>query len=152
MLVFERQVLQFLLHLIQSKPIGQGSIYIERFSCYLILFCRQLAAQCTHIVQTVTDLYENDADVIAHSEEEFFECLRLSRGLVAEYSSAYLSDSIHYLRNLRSENILDIFYGVVRILYHIVQKGGADTSAAQTYLTANDLSNGQRMHNVRFAR
>ena len=77
MLELETEIFQFRLDLIQSQTIGEGCIDIERFTCNLILFVGRLGIQSTHIVQTVADLDEDHADIVAHRQQQFLEVLSL---------------------------------------------------------------------------
>ena len=69
MFVFEAKVFQLGLYLVQSQTVGERSVDIQCLTGYLILFACRLTGQCTHVVQTVADLYENDAYVVAHGEQ-----------------------------------------------------------------------------------
>ena len=84
MLIAETQVLELGFNLIQPQAIGQRCIDVERLACNLILFVGRLRSQCAHVVQAIADFYEDDADVIAHREQQFFEVFGLCRGFVSK--------------------------------------------------------------------
>ena len=73
MFVTEAEVFQFLLYLVQSQAVGQRGIDVKGFAGNLVLFVGQLAAQGTHIVQTIRNLDKDYADVITHRKQEFLE-------------------------------------------------------------------------------
>ena len=77
-------------------------------------------------MQTVANLDEDDADVIAHGKQQLLEVLGLSRGVVAEDAATDLGQSVDDLRNLRTEDILYVLGGVVGILDDIMEECGAD--------------------------
>ena len=77
MLVLEREVLQFRLHLVESKAVGQRRIDVQRLTGNLVLFVGRLRLQCAHVVQTVANLDEDDADILAHREQQLLEVLGL---------------------------------------------------------------------------
>ena len=72
-------------------------------------------------MQTVTDLDKNHSDIIAHRKQEFLEVLCLCRGLFSEDTATDLRQSVDDLRNLRTEEVLYVLYGIVCVLHHIVE-------------------------------
>ena len=77
-------------------------------------------------MQTVAYLDEDHADIIAHGEQQLLEVLRLGRGLLSEDTAGDLGQSVDDLRDLMTEDILDVLYGVVGIFYHVMEQGRAD--------------------------
>ena len=146
--VLEAEVLELFLYLVQAEPVCQRSVDVERLARYLILLSGELAAQGAHVVQSVRYLYQYDSYVLAHREEQLLERLSLHRRFVAEDAARYLGQSIDNLRYLRPEDVGNVLYRVVRILYHIVQERRADTGAAQADVLARNLRHGDGMHDV----
>ena len=146
------EVFELGLHPVESEAVGEGRIDIERFAGNLVLLVGGLALQGAHVVQAVTYLDEDDADVIAHGEEQLLEVLGLGRSLVAEDTSADLRQSVDNLRHLGAEDVLDILGGVVGIFHHVVQQGGTDTHRAEPHLLAGYLGHGDGVHDIGFAR
>ena len=130
---------------------SERSVDIEGLACYLILFLHGLELECSHVVQSVGNLDEDDSDVFRHGENEFSEVLGLHAGLFAEHASRYFGQSVHYAGYLLPEEVADIFGGVVGIFDHIVQQRGADGGGAQTYLFDHYSCHGERVHDIRFA-
>ena len=120
MLVLEAEVLEFLLHLVQAKSMCQRSIDIECLACNLVLLPRELAAQGSHVMQSVGYLNQDDSDVLAHCEQQLLEGFSLHRRFVAEDAARYLGQSIYDLRYLRAEDVGDVLDRIVRIFYHIM--------------------------------
>ena len=81
-------------------------------------------------MQTVAYLDKYDADVLAHCQQQFLEVLCLSRGLFTKDAATDLGQSLHNLRNLRTEDVLDVLRGVVGVFNHIVQQGCTDACRA----------------------
>ena len=121
MLVFETQVFQFGLDTVQTQTVGQRSIDIKGFTCNFILFAGEHGAECTHVVQAVGYLYQDNPDVIVHCEQELLEVLCLRGGAVAEDTSGDFCQPVDDLCYFRAEQIFNIFYCIVRIFYHVVQ-------------------------------
>ena len=78
MLVSEAQILKLCLYLVQTKTVGQRSVYVQRLSCNLVLLVWSLRLQGTHVVQAVADFYQDDPYIVAHGEQQFLEILCLS--------------------------------------------------------------------------
>ena len=68
MFVLEREVLQLRLHLVESQTISQRGVDVQRLTGNLVLFVGRLRFQRAHIVQTVANLDEDDADVLTHCQ------------------------------------------------------------------------------------
>ena len=130
MVVFETEILQLRLDLIQSQAVSQWSIDIERFSGNLVLFICRLGSEGTHVVQTVADLDEDDTDIIAHGEQEFLEVFSLRRSLISKDTTADLGQSIYNLCYFSTEDIGDVFYCIVSIFHHVMEQGCTDTGRA----------------------
>ena len=122
MLEAERKVLEFRFYLVESQAIGQRCIDVERFAGNLVLLVGGLRSQRAHIVQTVADLYEDDADVLAHGEQQLLEVLGLRRCLLTEDATRNLGQSVDNLRNLRTKDVGDILHGVVGVFHHVVEQ------------------------------
>ena len=148
----ETEIFQFRLYLVQSQSVSQWGIDIQRLTRYLVLLVGGLRLQCAHVVQTVAYLYKNNADVLAHGEQQFLEVLCLSRCLLAEYSSRNLCQSVDNLCYLRSEDVAYVLNSVVGIFYNVVEKCRTDAGGAQTYLFAGDTCHRYGVHDVGFSR
>ena len=105
-----------------------------------------------HIVQTVANLDEDNADVIAHGKQQFFEVFCLCRGFVAEDSTTDLGESINDLGYFGAKDICDVFYRIVCVFYHIMQQGCTDAGRAQSHFFASDLCHCDRVHDIWLAR
>ena len=71
-------------------------------------------------MQPVGNLDENHPDVVAHGQQQFLERLGLGRRLVAEDASRYFRKPVYDLSDFRTENVRDVFHGVVSVFYHVV--------------------------------
>ena len=71
-------------------------------------------------MQTVTYLDEDDADILTHGKQQLLEVLCLRRSLFAEDATRYLGQSVDNLCYLRTEDVLNVLCGVVRIFHHVV--------------------------------
>ena len=77
-------------------------------------------------MQAVAYFNKDNADVIAHGEQQFLEVFRLSRCLITEDTTANFGQPVDDLCNLGAEYVLNVLNGIVGIFHHIVQKCRAD--------------------------
>ncbi len=84
MFVFEAQVFQFCLDFVQAEAVGERGMNLECFACNLELLVGQHGAECTHVIQTVGYLDEDNPDIVGHRPQQLLEVLCLRRGTVAE--------------------------------------------------------------------
>ena len=152
MLVFEAQVLEFGLYLVQSEPVGKRRVDVESLSGNLVLLVCRLALKRPHVVKAVAYFYQDDPYVVAHREQQLLDVLRLSRRLFTEYAAGNLCQSVDNLCDLASENVLDVLNRVVSVLYNVVQECRADACRAEPHLLACYLRHGDGVEYVRFAR
>ena len=103
-------------------------------------------------MQAVTNLDEDDTDVVAHREQQLLEVLGLCRCLLAEDAAADFRQSIDYLSHLGTEDVLDILGSIVGILNNVVQQGCTDTRRAEPHLLADNLCHGDGVHDIGLAR
>ncbi len=152
MFVLEAEVFQFCLDFVQSEAVCQRGIDVECFTGNLVLLVGWLRLQGAHVVQTVADFDEDDADVIAHGEQQFLEVLCLCRCLFAEDASTDFGQTFHYLCYLRSEDVLNVLGGVVGVFHHVVEQCRTDARRTETYLLRCNLCHGDGVHDIWFAR
>ena len=150
--VLQRQILQLALDREQTETIGQRCEQIDRLAGDLHLFVRRHRAERSHVVQPVGDLDQNHAYVVGERKQHLAEILGLGRGLVAEDAARNLGEPLHELGDFLAEILLDILHGVVRILHHSVEQGGADRGGPQTDLLACDFGHGDGMEDIWLAR
>ena len=84
MLIFEAEVFQYRLDQVEAQPDGHSGGNLHGFTGNLVLLAGKHGAEGAHVVKSVGNLDEDDADVIAHGEQQFFEVLGLCRSLVAK--------------------------------------------------------------------
>ena len=151
-LIFKTEVFQFGFYLVKTESVGERGIDIQSLSCNLVFLVGRLTCQCAHVMQSVAYLNKDYAYVVAHGEQQLLEVLSLCRSLFTEYSTAYLGESIHNLRHLGTEDVLDILHGIVGILHHVVEKSCTYTRRTESHLLASYLRHCDGMHYIRFAR
>ena len=103
-------------------------------------------------MQPVGYLDQNYAYIIGHRQQQLLEVLCLCRSAVTENTTGYFGQPVYNLGDLRAEYVFYVFYGIIRIFYHIVQQGGTNGCRTKTYFVAYNLCHSEGVHNVRFAR
>ena len=121
MLILEAEILELHLDLVQTEPVGEGSIDVERLTGNLILLVGCHVLKGAHIVQAVGYLDEDDTDILRHGEEQLLEVFGLCRCLVAKDATRNLGEPIDNLCYFGAEEVGNVLYGILSVLNHIVQ-------------------------------
>ncbi len=103
-----------------------------------------------HVVQTVGEFHQDDANVIHHGENHFAEILGLLFFRAEILDAADLGDALDDARHFRAEILLHQLRGGVRILDHVVQHARHQADGVHLH-AGEDVHNFQRMGNVRLA-
>ena len=148
----EAEVFELRLDFVEPQTVGQRRIDVKRLTGNLVLLVGRLRLQCAHVVQAVGNLDEDDANVVAHGEQQFLEVLGLGRSLFAKDAAADFRQSVYNLRNLGTEDVLDVLNGVVGVFDDVVEQGRANAGGAQPDFAARNLCYGDGVHDVWFAR
>ena len=152
MVVAEAEVFELGLNLVETETVGKRCIDIERLARNLVLLVGRLRFEGSHVVQTITYLDENDADVVAHGEQQLLKVLSLCRGFVAKDTTANLGKTIYNLGYLLTKDVGDVFYSIVGVFHYVVQQGCTDTGGPQSHLLAGYLSHSDGVHDIGFTR
>ena len=151
MLVLEREIFELRFDAIQTQPVGKGRKDVERFAHNLILSRRRHRIEGAHVVESVGDFHQDDANVVAHGEENLLERLRLHRSAVAEDATAHFCHPFDNVRHLFAEEIGDIFAGIVGILHHIVQQSRANGGGSHAHLFTHHLRHGNGVEDIQLS-
>ena len=148
--IFEREVLELPLHLLQAEPVGDGRIDLHRFERLFELLLRDHVFHRAHIVQPVGDLDEDDADVLRHRHEHFAEVFHLLVLAARELHAGELCDALHDIGYLAAELPGDVLVGDGGVLNAVVQQRRDDAVLVQPHLRA-DLRGGDAVRHIRRA-
>ena len=143
----EGQILQLPLQPADAEAIGQGAVDLARFAGDPLLLLLLQRAEGAHVVQPVSQFHQHHADVAGHRQEHPPQVLRLGLGLVGEVDTAQLGDPLHQPAHLRSEVLLDLLGGDVRVFHHVVQEAGGDHAGAGADV-AQQIGHRHRMADV----
>ena len=149
--VMETQIFQFPLNVINPETMCQWSINFQCFSGYTLLFFPAENSESTHIVQTVSQLDNHYADILGHGQEHLTEIFSLLILFVRIVEAGQLGYPIHQKSDFFAKHLRNIFPGIFRILYHIMQQ--SRNHPRQIHLQfGQNIGYRQRMNNIRFPR
>ena len=103
-------------------------------------------------MEAVGYLDQDHPDIVAHSQQQLPEVLRLCRSLFAEDTAGYLRQTVHDLGDLLAEHVLNILNRIFGIFHNIVQQSRTDGCRPQSHLAANDTRHRYRVHDIRLTR
>ena len=147
----DRQVQQFMAHLEYSEPIRDGRVNIHGFAGDTATLVRWHGIECAHVVQAIGKLDDDDTNILDHRQHHLAEVLRLGLGLAAKVDLCQFADTIDQFRHLVTELGGNLLLERRRILDHVVQDRGDNTSAVHAHFGeyARDRN---RVTDIRFAR
>jgi hypothetical protein len=140
--VGERQVLQFVLHLVHADALGQRGVDLQRLAGdALALLDVADVVEGLHVVQAVGQLHQQDPNVLGHGEDELAEVLGVLGVVGLQLDARQLGDAVDQPRDLLAEEMLDLLEGCLGILDRIVEQRRDDGGAVQLHLgqDAGDL-------------
>ena len=149
--VLETEIFELHLEAVDAETIRDGCIDVERLTCDTLLLCRRHGAECLHVVQSIRQLYENDADVLDHRKHHLAKALGLGFGTATELNLVELADAVDNQRDVLAEFFPDLAERRRRIFYDVVQYGGADGFRVEMHF-GQFLGNSDRMRDIGFAR
>ena len=130
--VFETQIFQLALDLGDTQPARERGVNVQRFLRHFDLALLGQEVERTHIVQTVCQLDDDDADVLGHGDEDLAEIFRFLFLAGLEHDLVQLGDAADQFEHFLAEFGADVVLRGGRVLDDVVQKGGGDGGAVQT--------------------
>ena len=150
--VGKAEVLQLLLDRVDTEAVRKRRIDVhglQRDGAAAVLPLRREGA---HVVQTVAELDEDDADILRHGEQHLADVLDVRLFLVLDVDLLDLGQAVHQHGDALAEFFRDdVKAGLVgAVLYRVVQQRGADRVGVESQLR-HDLGNRHGMRNIRLA-
>ena len=135
--------------------VGEWGEDFERFAGDLLLFIWRQGTERAEIMETVGELNNKDADVLAGSDEEFEEVVASLREIFVEVlhtgtSFAKFSDTVHEEGDVFAKFILDFFERKTSILDRVVQNASYNSILIHIPFL-EDLHNGNWVDDIRLA-
>ena len=144
----DRQILKLLLGRADTEPVRNGRIDLKRLECDVAALLRRHKIERAHIVQTVRELDDDNADVLIHRQQHFADILRLKFFFGGKRHLAELGHTVHELGNLVAELCAKLLKRDVRILYRVVQQRRLNGGRVHTEVH-KDVRHGDRMNDIR---
>ena len=147
--ITEGQILQLPFNGIDTETMCQRRINFQCFPGNRLLLMHRHILHRAHIMQTVGQLNQYNADIACHRQKHFAIVFNLAIFLGNIFNFAQLGNTIYQIRYHGAELLFDILQLVIRILYHIMQEGSSQCFVIhlQSY---KDADNANRMNNIRF--
>ena len=119
----EAQVLELHAHAVHAQAHGDGGVDIQCFPGDAPGLGRLQYPQGAHIVESVGQLHQDDANIPGHGQGHFLEVLGLFFLEGLELHLGELADPVHQLGHGGPELLADGALGDAGVLYDIVQHG-----------------------------
>ena len=149
--IAEREIFQFAADLAHAEAVRDGRVDLQSLARDALPALRAQAAQRPHVVQTVGQLHDDDADVVDHREQHLAVTLRLAVFGRKEVDLAQLGDAVDAARHFVAEILLNVRRGDAGVFDDVVQQSGLDADDIHPH-SGQDLRHGKRMAHVGLAR
>ena len=149
--IAQTQILEFALEPGDTQPRRDGRIDVEglRRDAFLVRLVAE--GQRAHVVQPVSKLDDDDADVVAHREEHSPKILRLLIFAALEVELVELGHALDEHYDRVSELLIEFLFGDGRVLDYVMQKRGYDRIRVKPEIDEN-LGDGYRVNDIIVAR
>ena len=148
LLVFEREILQLVLDVVQAKAMGEGRVEKERFAGDLQLLVAGHVVQRAHVVQPIREFDQDHAHILRQGQQHFAEVLRL-HAVRLELHPADLREPINDGGDRGAEHVAHLIQRQIGVLHGIMQQRGRYTGGAQTDLRRAHAGHFDRVVDVR---
>ncbi len=149
--VLQRAILKLLLDGFDTEPMCDRRVNLHVFNRLIASLLLGHTIHSPHIVQTVRELDDNDADIIRHSDKHFADILRL---LLLAGGIRYFRDfgnAVYQLGNVAAELLADLVKRYYGILNNVVEQSAANAVGVESQLRDNAGDRG-RVQNIRDSR
>ena len=122
--VLERKVFEFELDGVHAKPVRQWGEDLERLARLRFALCLRHGGECSHVVQPVGQLDDENADVARHGDHHLAN--RLSRACFAVFHLVEFRHAIDKMPYFLAEVLGQLLQRVRGVLDSVVQQCGDD--------------------------
>ena len=114
-------------------------VNVHRLSGFFFLLFRFHKLQCTHIMKTVRQFYNDNTDIFCHRQKHFTKIFRLHiqfvRGIV---QLGQFRNTIDQKCNLRTKHLSNVFHSIRCVLNDIMKKSADNRLLVHIQLCQND--------------
>ena len=133
----EREVLELPLERVDAEPVRERRVDLERLARLLRLLLLAEVLDRPHVVETVGELDEDDADVLRHRDDHLPVVLGLGLLAALEADPRQLRDALDELRDVGAELGAELLEIRVGVLDDVVQERGGDRLLVEMELRAD---------------
>ena len=146
----QRQVLELVLDLLHSQPVGQRGVDVHGLLGHTLLLVLWEGGQGPHVVEAVGQLDYQDAEVLGERNQHLPHAGRLLLLPGVEVEQLQLGHAVHDQPDLRAEVPLQVLEADGCVLHGIVEEGGHHRGVVEP-LAGDDGCHRHRMVDVRLA-
>src|SRR5215204_6189897 len=148
--VFERQLFELVLDFAHPKAVRDRRVNVERFLRDLDSpFFRQMLER-PHVVEPVSELDQDDADVVNHGQQHLAEVLSLTFFTGRERNGADLRDALDDVSDFRAEQLGDALRRSQCVFNDVMQQPGSDGDHVELHVRQR-ISDLERVNQVGLA-
>ena len=122
----EREILELPLDRVDSQPMRQGRVDLERLAGLRELLLLRHGAERPHVVQAVGELDQDDPHVRGHRDHHLPVVLGLALVAALERDPGQLRDAVDEVGDLLAEAVGDLGEAGARVLDRVVEQRGAE--------------------------
>ena len=146
----ETKIFQLAADFAHAETVRNGSIDVQRLLGDFLLSIRGEMLERPHVVQAVSQLDEDHADVVHHRQHHFAQVFGLLFLARVEINLTYFGDALDNVRHLLAKFLADIDYSHRRVFHRIMQQAGDDGYRVHFHFRQNQR-NFEGMYQVGFA-
>ena len=140
----EREVLELPLDRVDTEPVGDRPVDVERLAGLLDLLLLGHRGDRAHVVQAIGELDQDDPDVRGHRDHHLAVVLGLRLVARLERQPGQLGDAVDQAGDLLAERLADLLERRRRVLDGVVQQRRAQRLGVEAHAGA-DLRHADRM-------
>ena len=120
------QVFEFAANLAHAEAVRDGCVDVQRFARNLLLPLGRKMLERAHVMQTIGQLDEDDANVVHHGEHHFAQVFGLLLFLGGEVDFADFGDALDDVRDLLAEFLANVDDRHRGVFDGVMQQAGGD--------------------------
>ena len=146
---FKAEIFHFDTDAVETQPVRNRRIDVQGFTGNAAALVGAQRPKCPHVMQTVSELDQNHANVFRHGHGHLLEIFGLLLLFVFKMDVRQFGDTIHQIRHHIAKLGGQRRLGNACVLDHIVQHGRHQALVIQVHV-GEDAGDCQRMNNVGF--
>ena len=131
-----------------TQTVGEGAVDFQGFTRDAPAFVGAQRTEGAHVVRTVGQLDQHDADILHHRHDHLAEVFRLRFFLVLELQLVELGDALNQFGDALAEQLFHILIGGWGVFDDVVQQCRHQRLVIETHFR-QDAGHGDRVSNVR---